>query len=415
MDTAEKLQKTIAAEKATVGIVGMGYVGKALAELVNKKSFPLIGFGRTTDTSLLKSCDIILICVQTPIDEAKNPDLQYLKKAIRQVAAHLRKGHLIIIESSVSVGTTRKIVLPMLKQSHLKEGIDYFLAFSPERVDPGNKHFPPENIPKIVSGLGGNSQKLAVSFYKKIIKKVVPVSSLETAELVKLFENTFRFVNISLVNDMESYAKLYKINMWEVVSAASTKPFGFLAHYPSPGVGGHCIPVDPFYLLNDANKNGIPLKLIQDAEKINDQRPRQVTQRALDILRQDHQTYPYSYHSAGSKGGKSKHAPRFKVLLIGLAYKPDVDDIRESPALKIWEQLEKRGCIVSYHDPYVPSYKNKRSQDLSPELIKEYNLIIITTNHSNIKYSQLADYGVPMLDTRNTYTDGIKASHIYDL
>lgn len=449
MDVVQKLQKKIAAKETLVGVIGMGYVGKSLAELVHQKNFPVIGFVRekkatnsiytTTDASLLKTCDILLVCVQTPIDETKKPDLRYLQKSIGQISQCLRKGQLIIIESSISVGTTRNVVLPLLQQSGLTEGEDYFIAFSPERMDPGNKEYTLDQIPKVVGGLSRQSHILAVAFYEQIINKVVPVSSPETAELVKLFENTFRFINISLVNEINSYAKTHGINMWEVIDAAATKPFGFLAHYPSPGVGGHCIPVDPFYLLDDADKHGIQLRLIQESEAINDSQPRKVAQRALEIL---HSTYPklqtahvpkqaswtapalqteqaYAYQYAGMKGGQSsienELVSNYRILLIGLAYKPDIDDMRESASLKIWKQLEEAGCTVSYHDPYIPVYKNMRSKDLSASVVKKQDMIIIVTKHSNIEYAKLASHGVPILDTRNIYTNGRKFSHIFNL
>lgn len=457
MDSAQSLGKKIAEKKSIVGIIGMGYVGQAIADLIAAKHYETIGFVRsegraatinkqkhaflsaTTDTSLLKKCDVILICVQTPIDEKKSPDLQYLKKAASQVATHLRKGQLIIIESSIAVGTTRNIVLPILKQSKLKEDEDFFLSFSPERVDPGNTHFSLNQISKVVSGLDEKSQQLAVAFYQSFIDKVIPVSSLETAELVKLFENTFRLVNISLVNELNTYVKKKNINIWEVITAAATKPFGFLAHYPSPGAGGHCIPVDPFYLLDDARIQGVNLNLVEEAARINDTQPKKVVGRALEILMkkedfqgdfveeffprhysaQEQYEREYAYNYAGLKGGRSSHkgadiSPAYNILLLGLAYKPDIDDIRESPALKIWRQLEELGCTVSYHDPYVPSYNDKVSQTLTPSFIQNQDLIIITTNHSMPDYKNLASYGVPILDTRNVYGNNT-AAHIYGL
>lgn len=455
MDYAQSLGKKIAAKKAIVGVIGMGYVGKAIADIISKKNFKTIGFVRpekntttiqkkhlqtTTDTTLLRTCDVILICVQTPIDWTKAPDLQYLKRAARQIATNLRKGQLIIIESSIAVGTTREIVLPILKQSELTVGQDFFLAFSPERVDPGNTRFSIDQIPKVVAGLDEQSQHLAVSFYEKIINQVVPVSSLETAELVKLFENTFRLVNISLVNEMTTYAKAKDINMWEVISAAATKPFGFLAHYPSPGAGGHCIPVDPFYLLDGAKMEGLKLTLIEEAARINDVQPKKIVDRAVEILKHQKVYYQdfideyirlattssqpqykdsFSFKYAGLKGGRSVRkfsqlTHTYKILLLGIAYKPDIDDIRESPALKIWEQLEDLGCTVTYHDPYIRSYKEKESQSLTPSLVREQDLVIITTNHSIIDYKKLETYSVPILDTRNVYNNK-KSSHIYGL
>ncbi len=452
------LSRKITAKKTKVGIIGMGYVGAALADLIVANGFDTLGFVKrkeradsinkkkekllqaTTDVSLLKTCDVILICVQTPVDENKLPDLRFLEKASLQVAAHLQKDQLVIIESSIATGTTRNIVLPLLEKSSLTAGKDYFLAFSPERVDPGNKQFDLGDIPKVVAGLEKNSQDLAVLFYTQIMKKVIPVSSLETAEMVKLFENTFRLINISFVNELSVYAKSWGIDMWEVVQAASSKPFGFLAHYPSPGIGGHCIPVDPFYMLDDAKKRGIQLKLIEEAGKINDARPQMVVDRAFEILESQigtkgtvvpasldfstvgakHPSWSQNqlkYNVVGLKGGVSdadKNGKSFKILLIGLSYKPDIDDIRESASLKIWELLEKSGSSISYHDPYVPSYANTTSKPLSEKVIREHDLIIIVTNHSNIDYNRLAGFGKPILDTQNVFAKKSYA-HVFPL
>lgn len=439
------LSTKITSKKATIGIVGMGYVGSALAELIIANEYTALGFvttaekaekinnqkkkrlQATTNFSLLKNCDVILVCVQTPIYEDKTPNLRFLENALKQIANNLKKDQLIIIESSISVGTTRNFVLPILEESHLQAGKDFFLSFSPERVDPGNKKFPLQDIPKVVSGFDDMSQELAALFYKKIMKKVVPVSSLETAEMVKLFENTFRLVNVSLVNELIEYTRRLGIDMWEVIDAAATKPFGFLPHYPGPGAGGHCIPVDPYYLLDDAKKHGIRLKLLEEAGNINDQQPIKIVQRTLEILRENsHKELlsrrPYMSNNdtmtngfleqknstfilTGQKGGENVHNGKdiCKVLLIGISYKPDVNDVRESPALKIWKMLEEFGFSVSYHDPYVPQLNGFSSKDLSEQVIKEHDMIIITTNHSNIDYSGLLQYNKPILDTRNVY------------
>ena len=461
MSLKTELSKKIKTKTAHVGIIGMGYVGAALADLIIQHGFKTTGFvlhqksadtinnkrekllNATTDISQLKKCDIIFICVQTPVDENKLPDLSFLITASQQTADHLQKGQLVVIESSIATGTTRNVVLPILKQTGLKEGRDFFLAFSPERVDPGNKKFDLGDIPKVVSGLEENSLKVTTLFYKQIMKKVVPVSTLETAELVKLFENTFRLVNISLVNELTPYAKSWNIDMWEVVNAASTKPFGFLPHYPSPGIGGHCIPVDPFYMLDDARKRGMNLSLIEQAGKINDEQPYRVVDRALGILKektsqqksasaasvdyspafqflplmdQPANTIPMS----GEKGGQSLSTPQtkpFKVLLLGVAYKPDIDDQRESPALRIWDILEDEGCEVSYYDPYIPLFKNASSISFTDKELKQFDMFIIVTNHSTVNYQTLAQYNKPILDTRNVFSDRKQQhfAHIYSL
>jgi len=267
MNFVKVLSEKIASKKALIGIVGMGYVGSSLASLVSDAEFNTIGFVRktekakrinktknirlkaTTDTKLLKTCDIILVCVQTPIHTDKKPDLHFLKNAVLQISQYLHDGQLIVIESSVPVGTTKTIILPLLQKNGPKQNKDFFLAYSPERVDPANKEFVLKEIPKVVAGLDKNSKDLALMFYQSIVKKVVPVSSIETAEMVKLTENTFRLVNISFVNELADYTESLGIDIWEVIKSASTKPFGFLAHYPGPGVGGDCIPVVPFFYL----------------------------------------------------------------------------------------------------------------------------------------------------------------------
>jgi UDP-N-acetyl-D-glucosamine dehydrogenase len=381
----------------------MGYIGNALASLVANAGFNTIGFVRktekaekinreknirlkaTTDTKLLKTCDIILVCVQTPIHADKTPNLRFLEKAVLRASQSLRKGQLIIIESSVPVGTTRNVILPILQKSSLnKAGVDFFLAYSPERVDPGNKKFKLADIPKVVAGLDKNSKDLAITFYKQIIKKVIVVSTLETAEMVKLFENTFRLVNISMVNELADYTKNLGIDIWEVVKASSTKPFGFLAHYPGPGVGGDCIPVVPYYILNDAKKRGIKLRLIKQAGKINDKQPLKVVKRTLEIL-------------------NSTNGRKNKVLLLGVSYKPEVSDTRESPALRIWNILKRNGISVSYHDPYVPKVNGATSKRLSKETIGQHDMIIILTDHNSIKYSKFLNLKKPILDTRNVF------------
>ncbi len=439
MNLETRLSEKISSKKAKVGIIGLGYVGKSLADLTTEMGYSTIGFVTrqeraegvnkernkllfaTTDAKLLEKCDVILMCVQTPIYEDKQPDLRALINASRSTAKHLQKGQLIVIESSIATGTTRNIVLPILKESGLKEGTDFFLGYSPERVDPGNKKYSVHKIPKVVSGLDVPSLNLTTLFYRQIMKKVVPVSSIETAELTKMFENTFRFINISLVNEMKDYADSWGVDMWEIVNAAATKPFGFLAHFPSPGAGGHCIPVDPFYIYDDAKKRGIQLQMIQTAGRINDKQPVKVVKRAFHILN-DQMKAPAAGTSPvsliGEKGGMSslkRNGRGKRALLIGVSYKPDINDIRESPALKIWDMLEDSGYEVWYHDPFVATIRNSQSKALDASVIEQCGIMIIVTNHSNIDYTKLSSFGVPILDTRNVYANGLRKQHIYRL
>lgn len=413
MKKNDLLKNKIKQKTVLAGIVGIGYVGSALAEAASDAGFRTIGFdidqrkvettnglkkknlSATSDMSILSRCDIICICVPTPVYEDKTPDFRYMKAAARSVAKTLRRNQLITLESSVNPGATRTIILPILEATGLRAGKDFFLSFSPERIDPGNKQFRITDIPKVVGGYDEVSRDLSVAFYSQIIKQVIPVSSLETAELVKILENTYRLVNISLINEVSEYAKAIGVDMWEVISAAATKPFGFQAHYPGPGAGGHCIPVDPYYLVEDAAKLGINLRIIKQAGKTNDRQPKKVVKKTLEILKQ-------------TNGKKKEH----KVLLVGLSYKPDIDDVRESPALKIWELFEKRGITVSYHDPYVSQMNGSTSVELSKETISDHDMIVITTNHSRVSYDKLAKYNTPIIDTRNVYKNE-RQPHIF--
>lgn len=400
----KRLLKKIKTRSAKVGIIGMGYVGSALSELVVKAGYDTIGFVRrtakaerineqgiknlkgTTDATLLKTCDIVLVCVQTPIHENKKPDLSFIEAAIQQIADNIGHGQLVVVESSYAPGTTRNVALPILEKTGQKAGEDFYLSFSPERVDPGNAQFTLNQIPKVVSGIDTSSLEVSQAFYATIIDKVVPVSSMEAAELVKIFENTYRLVNISLVNEVTEYAKAVGLDMWEVIGAAATKPFGFMAHYPGPGVGGHCIPVDPFYLVDHAKSIGVKLDLVETAGRINDAKPEHVVRQTVAIIQRHN-------------GHKKDH----KVLLVGLAYKPNIGDTRESPALKIWQLFEKQNVGVLFHDPYIAELNGSKSVELTDETLSEIDAIVITTNHTNIEYQKLADTKKPVIDTRNVY------------
>lgn len=399
-----QLKKLIIDKKSIIGVVGVGYVGRALALATSSIGFKTIGFEidqkkikrikklkrnlltATSDKSQLKNCNIVCVCVPTPVYEDKSPDFRYLTNAAKEIAKYLCKGQLIIIESSVNPGATRTVVLPLLEESGLRAGEDFYLSFSPERVDPGNKKYQLEDVPKVVGGYDEQSKRLTVAFYSHFIRKVVPVSSLETAELVKILENTYRFVNISLINEIADYAKAIGVDIWETIAAASTKPYGFQPHYPGPGIGGHCIPIDPYYLLEDARRLGIQLHLVKEAGKVNEKRPKKVVLHTLEILRK-------------TNGKKKNH----KVLLVGVSYKPDVADVRESPALKIWELFKERGIVVSYYDPYVTKINGYSSVDLREDVINKHDLVVVITNHSNIPYNDLTKYNKPIVDTRNVF------------
>ncbi len=398
---SEKIQK----KTAVVGIIGIGYVGEALAIGAARVGFQVFGFTRTdarvkkfdafqmpnltatTDISYLKQCDIVCICVPTPIFEDKSPDLGPFQNALHMAVSSLRKGSLVIIESTIAPGTTRDFALPILKSTGLSED-EFFLSFSPERVDPGNKKYNLYNTPKVVSGLDHDSQVLATLFFQHLVQTVIPVSSLEVAEMSKILENTFRLVNISLMNELLDYTNKLGINLWEVIAASSTKPFGFLPHYPGPGVGGHCIPVDPYYLLEDAAKRGISLEIVQRAGDINEKQPQKVVAKTLDILKQ-------------TNGKKRTHS----ALLIGLSYKENIEDKRESPSIKIWELLQKENLRLAYHDPFISTWNGYSSEQLSEATLKGKDIIIITTPHSAIDYSILVSLKKPILDTRNVLKD----------
>lgn len=413
MKYSHALLQKINKKTITLGIMGIGYVGSAIAEGVADKGLSVIGydidrcrvdtinqkryrhFYATTDFETLRVCDVICICVPTPLDTKKNPDLSYLINAAKRVASILRRGQLIIVESSVVPGTTRSVLLPILAKSSLTVGQEYFLSFSPERIDPGNTSYTVTTIPKVVSGYDADSGNLASAFYRLFIDHVVTVSSLEVAEMTKVWENVFRLVNISLVNEIMEYAQARDINMWEVIAAASTKPFGFLAHYPGPGAGGSCIPVLPKFLFKDAKKNTIPLKLVEHALKINEKRPVRIAKKALSLI------------PSSRSVRKKRH-----ILLIGIAYKAESYDTRESAALRVWNHIQRDDVTVSYHDPFVSLWNGHRSVGLNKSVLNKQDLIVILTAHKNIQYDRLVASRKPILDTRNVLS-GIKNFNIH--
>ena len=412
-------------------VIGMGYVGFPLVLRFCEEGFRILGFdvdskkvatlkrGKsylksisssrisqfvrsghldvTDDFSRLAETDCILICVPTPLTEKMEPDLQYIENTTEAIRENLRKGQLIVLESTTYPGTTEELILPRLETTGLRVGKDFFLAFSPEREDPGNKRFTTHQIPKVVAGVTPSCQKVAVSLYRQIIEKVVPVSSPRVAELTKLLENIYRSVNIALVNELKMLADRMGIDIWEVIEAASTKPFGVLPFYPGPGMGGHCIPIDPFYLSWKAREYDFTTKFIELAGEINVSIPYYVVSKILDALNE-----------------RRKSIKGTKILILGVAYKKDVDDARESPALAIMDLLQKKGATILYHDPYIPKlppfrkYLFKlRSTSLTERLLHRIDAAVVVTDHSQIDYPWIVKHAPLIIDTRNV-TKGMK-------
>lgn len=424
MDSYRILKEKIDKKKAKICIAGLGYVGLPLAVCFAKKGYLVYGFDNnssrisklnkgkryivdvdpnkvlnlikkkcfipTTDKKIIGESDVIIICVPTPLRKVKIPDISYVVMASRTIKKYLRKGQLIILESTSYPTTTREVVLPILRKSGLKEEKDFFLCFSPERINPGDKKFPLSKIPKIVGGLSNKSTKLAKILYEKIIKDVFSVSSPEVAESSKLLENTFRLVNIALVNEFAIVAEKLGISIWEIIAAAKTKPFGFMPFYPGPGVGGHCIPDDPMYLSWKARKLGFKTKMIDLASGINHFMPRYVVDRVMNILKQ-----------------RKSRVKKVKILLLGVTYKKDVKDLRESSALDIIEILQKKGVKVSFYDPLIPylgiNKINLKRALLKPSVLRRYTCVILVTAHSGINYELVRKNSKLIFDTRNVY------------
>ncbi len=431
------LKSKIEQKKAIVGIIGMGYVGVPLALAFLKADFIVLGFDidkekvyalnsrkdiyikqyekefhsknfkkdhfcATSDFSRLAQADCILICVPTPLNLIGGPDLSHVKNTVKSISKYIRKDQLIVLESTTYPGTTEEIVLPMLiKKNNFEVEEDFFLAFSPEREDPGNKSYGLWNTPKVVGGIGKKSTELAVELYSNITEKVVVASSPKTAEMAKILENTYRCINIALVNELKIVADKMGIDMWEVVDISSTKPFGYKPFYPGPGFGGHCIPIDPFYLSWKAKRIGVNTKFIELAGDINIKMPKYFLSKL---------------ERAFSKMGKS--IEQSKILLIGIAYKKDIRDLRESPAIEIIRLLTKKGADIKYNDPYIPDigktrkgYFNLESQALTKELLMESDCAIIVTDHSCYDYEEIVGYSNMVVDTRNA-TKGIVSDKI---
>jgi UDP-N-acetyl-D-glucosamine dehydrogenase len=342
----------------------------------------------TTDFDVIRKLDAIIICVPTPLYKTREPDVSYIESAVRNIKKHMKRGQLIVLESTTYPGTTEEVMLPVLEQGGMKEGRDFFLAFSPERVDPGNPKYDTKNTPKIIGGISKESTDLAKTLYEQAIDTIVPVSSAKVAEMVKLLENTFRIVNIGMVNELMLMCDRLGINVWEVIDAAKTKPYGFMPFYPGPGVGGHCIPVDPIYLSWKARMHGFEARFIDLASHVNSLMPHHVVSKVAEALND---------RNLPLKGAK--------VLVLGVAYKKDVKDLRESPALEIVELLDHKGAKVSYHDPYLPFLKindiDLKSVKLSKEVLRDADCAVIITDHTNVDYDHVAEHTKVVIDTRN--------------
>ena len=419
----EQLKQQIGEKTACIGVIGLGYVGLPLIVEFALKGFHGIGFEvdnkkiaainsgssyivdvpsdavkkcveagtlkATTEFSELNKCDVIIICVPTPLRKTKEPDISFILAASEQVRAHLHAPQLVVLESTTYPGTTNEVLLPMLEETDLELDKDFYLAFSPERVDPGNSQYQTHNIPKVVGGVSQKSTEIAAALYQTIVDRVHKVSSARVAETTKLLENTFRSVNIALVNEMAQLCYHLDIDSWEVIQAAATKPFGFMAFYPGPGIGGHCIPLDPHYLSWKARLHGFEARFISLAEEVNSHMPRHVVQLVQDGLNQ---------HSKSLKGAN--------VLVIGVAYKRDINDVRESPALGIVDQLMHKGARVSYHDPFIAEMSldgqgTFTSVDLTDEALRACDCALIVTDHSDLDYARVVRLAPLVVDTRN--------------
>jgi UDP-N-acetyl-D-glucosamine dehydrogenase len=425
---AEQLIDLCTRRAARVGVIGLGYVGLPLLRAFADKGFTVVGFdvdpekvaklargesyirhipaetikslvesGRfraTTQFDALKDVDAILICVPTPLTKQREPDMRFVIGTAETIAPRLKPGHLIVLESTTYPGTTRQVMKPILEKSGLKAGADFFLAFSPEREDPGNINYQTTTIPKVVGGDGALATRIAAALYGQVIASLVPVSSADTAEAVKLTENIFRAVNIALVNELKIVFDKMGIDVWEVIEAAKTKPFGYMPFYPGPGLGGHCIPIDPFYLTWKAREYDVATRFIELAGEINTAMPLYVVERLAGALN--------TRFAKAMKGAR--------ILLVGLAYKKNVDDVRESPAFKLIELLEARGAHVDYYDPYAPEIRpsrdhtdlaGRRSIAWSAQALRSYDAALICTDHDAVDYADLVRHSALVIDTRN--------------
>src|SRR5210317_98504 len=422
------LENRIARKEFLLGIIGLGYVGLPLSLTFLRKGISVLGFDldpdkisklhegksyikhipsdelagfvkqgvfrATSDFSRLKEPDVLLLCVPTPLTQNREPDMQFIESTAQSIAKELRPGQLIILESTTYPGTTAEFLQPILEQSGLKGGKDFALAYSPEREDPGNPKYSTADIPKVVGGINDESTALAADFYKTGLQSVVDVSSTQTAEMSKLLENIFRSVNIALVNELKILSHRMGIDIWEVIRASSTKPFGFMPFYPGPGLGGHCIPIDPFYLTSKAREYDFPTKFIELAGEVNTAMPYYVIQRVMEAL-----------------NSRKKSINGSTVLVLGMAYKKDVDDPRESPSFKLIELLLEKGAEVIYNDPHIPSIPAVRkysfcmdNTELTPEALAAVDCVLLATDHSAYDYQFILDHADLIIDTRNAFT-----------
>ncbi len=426
-----ELKEKIVRHKAKIGVIGLGYVGLPLAMEFSKAGFDVTGIEidkdkvrminqgecyiqdikrdelkdlvknnrlkATVDFSVLKEMDAVSICVPTPLRKTRDPDISYIISAVEEVAKYLRPGQLVILESTTYPGTTREVILPRLEARNLRVGRDFFLAFSPERVDPGNKIYTIRNTPKIVSGITKKCTSIAVTLYEQIIDEVVPVSTTESAEMVKLLENTFRIVNVGLVNEIALICDRLKLDTWEVIDAAATKPFGFTPFYPGPGLGGHCVPIDPHYLSWKLKALNFYARFIELAGEINSKMPEFLVSKIDAALNE-----------------REKSIKGSKILILGVAYKSNVSDIRESPALDVMKLLKERGGKVVYNDPHVPQVEGLKSIPLTESSLRNADCVVITTAHSDYDYKQIVKNARLVIDSRNA-TKGIKSKKIIKL
>lgn len=420
----KELEKKILNKRSKIGIIGLGYVGLPLALTFVKSGFKVYGididrdrvlklgkgisyildvssseikeaiesrkFAVTNDFGNIRQLDAVIICVPTPLYKTKEPDVSYIVSAVENIKRYMKRGQIIVLESTTYPGTTEEVMLPVLESGGLKEGRDFYLAFSPERIDPGNAKYDTKNTPKIIGGISEKSTKIAKLLYEQAIDNVIPVSSSKVAEMVKLLENTFRIVNIGLVNELMLMCDKMGIDVWEVIDAAKTKPYGFMPFYPGPGVGGHCIPIDPIYLSWKARMQGFEARFIDLASYVNSEMPEYVVNKITDAL-----------------NCKKKSLRCSKILIIGVAYKKDVKDLRESPALEIIEMLVKKGAVVSYYDPYLTYLKihniNLKGSKLDKETLRDSDCVAIVTDHSNVDYKFIAENSDIVVDTRNVF------------
>ncbi len=434
----QELENLIAQKKAHIGVIGLGYVGLPLIVEFARQGFTGTGFevderktaeinaGRsyipdvpsehvaecvendklqaTTDFSHLKNCDVIIICVPTPLRKTKDPDMSYILAAAEKIGENLRRGQLIILESTTYPGTTDEVLLPGFEEKGFKLDEDFLLAFSPERVDPGNPQFLTNNITKVVGGVTKDSTEVAAQLYSQIVETVHPVTSARVAEACKLWENTFRAVNIGMANEMAKLCNTLGIDTWEVVRAAATKPFGFMAFYPGPGIGGHCIPLDPHYLSWKARQHGFDSRFISLAEEVNSSMPKHVVNLVRDSLNDD-----------------SKALKNSNILILGVAYKKDIDDMRESPALSIIDLLRANGAKVEFHDPFVPEVTFDHAHtlgvgeplynvELTDEKLKNADCVVIVTEHTTVDYKRVCELSKLVVDTRNALKEETRNS-----